>query len=122
MVDYGERMEARQALFEVVVEASRYLVIRDVGDWNEQLTITNDAEGVVRRLGLTGMIHGGMRLFYYDSGGELDELVFRQKHGGPCVFLRYQYCPVQDHRELEVLAEHGAALAADNPPAGSKRG
>lgn len=53
------------------------LVIRDVGPWDHHPTVTNDAEYVVSELVERGMLPGGRRLFYYDSDGNLDEIVVR---------------------------------------------
>lgn len=53
------------------------LVIKDIGPWNKHLTITNDAEGVVQRLAQQGHLPAGRRLFYYDSEGELSEILVR---------------------------------------------
>ncbi len=49
------------------------LVIRDVGPWHEHPTVTNDIEGVVRRLTAEGRLPRGRRLFYIDSDGQMDE-------------------------------------------------
>jgi hypothetical protein len=49
------------------------LVIRDVGV--ECMSITNDAEAVVEDLWGMGMLPPGRRVFYYDSNGDLDELL-----------------------------------------------
>ncbi len=51
------------------------LVIKDVGPWDERLTITNDAEEVVRTLVAEGRLPIGRRLFYIDSEGEKDEIL-----------------------------------------------
>lgn len=53
------------------------LVIRDRGPWNVYLTITNDAENVVRRLIKSGHLTPGRRLLYYDSYENLDEILIR---------------------------------------------
>jgi hypothetical protein len=53
------------------------LVIRDVGPWDKRPTVTNDAEDVVRRLVEEGRLPEGRRLLYYDSEGNLDELVVK---------------------------------------------
>jgi len=51
------------------------ITIKDLGPWNRHLTITNDAEGVVKRM----VPHlKGRRLFYIDSEGETDELVIKK--------------------------------------------
>lgn len=53
------------------------LVIRDVGPHTRHPTVTNDAEEVVRRLHAALALPAGRRLFYYDSEGQLDELLVR---------------------------------------------
>lgn len=53
------------------------VVIRDIGPWDEHPTVTNDAEGVVARLIKAGDLQRGQRLFYYDSEGRFDEIIFR---------------------------------------------
>lgn len=51
------------------------LVIRDVGV--ECMSVTNDAEAVVEDLAAKGLLPPGRRLFYYDSDGQLDELLVK---------------------------------------------
>jgi len=51
------------------------LVIRDIGPWDEHRSVTNDAENVVQRLVYGGFLPPGRRLFYYDSIGDLDEIL-----------------------------------------------
>lgn len=53
------------------------LVIRDIGPWDRYMTITNDAEHVVEELVSKGVLPAGRRLLYYDSEGELDELLVK---------------------------------------------
>jgi hypothetical protein len=67
----------RSAQYEVVrLESTRdTLVIRDVGPHDQFRTITNDAEAVVAELFALGLLESGRRLLYYDSSGDLDELV-----------------------------------------------
>ena len=50
------------------------LYIRDIGPWDQHPSVTNDAEGVVERLLASRRLQPGIRLFYYDSEGVLDEL------------------------------------------------
>ena len=65
----------RRANYEVVSEKpAEPLVIRDVGPWDQFLSVTNAAEDVVAELARRGKLWAGRRLFYYDSEGELDEL------------------------------------------------
>lgn len=65
---------ASAANYAVVEDSADFLVIRDVGPWDEHLTITNDAEGVVARVAPELK---GRRLLYYDSQDDLDELLVR---------------------------------------------
>lgn len=51
------------------------LVIRDVGPWDKNHTITNDAEWVVQDLIAKNQLPEGRRLFYIDSLGHKDELL-----------------------------------------------
>ncbi|CAK9251228.1 unnamed protein product [Sphagnum jensenii] len=51
------------------------LVIRDLGPWDQHPTVTNDAEGVVAKLIESGYLSPSQRLHYYDSAGQLDELL-----------------------------------------------
>jgi len=79
----------RHANFERVDDETtpEVLVIRDLGPWDEHPTITNDAEYVVNLLWLDRMLDDGRRLVYYDSEGELAELVHeygRFKGFWPC--------------------------------------
>jgi len=53
------------------------LVIKDIGPWNRHMTITNDAEGVIQRLVQQGHLPPGRRLLYFDSEGELSEILVR---------------------------------------------
>lgn len=65
------------------------LIIRDVGDHTQQLTVTNDVERVVLELHRQGHLPDGRKLHYYDSDNSLDEIVVtngRYSHfetGGP---------------------------------------
>lgn len=53
------------------------LVIADVGPWDQFLSVTNDAENVVRELVASGRLPEGRRLLYYDSAGYLDEILIK---------------------------------------------
>lgn len=50
------------------------LVIKDVGPWDQFMTVTNAAEWVVEQLVQQGKLPPGRRLWCYDSNGDLDEL------------------------------------------------
>lgn len=62
----------RHSNFSIVRSNATELVLRDVGPWNQYLTITNDASHVVEYF---ADVLRGRRLLYYDSGGELTELL-----------------------------------------------
>jgi len=64
----------RHARFSIVRSDANSITIRDEGPWDEVPTVTNDAEDVVRRM-IADYGLGSRRLFYYDSDGELTELV-----------------------------------------------
>ncbi|MCC7202419.1 MAG: hypothetical protein IT393_07160 [Nitrospirae bacterium] len=53
------------------------LVIIDIGPWHIHSTITNSVELVVDRLVSQCLLPAGRRLFYYDSEGELAEILIR---------------------------------------------
>jgi hypothetical protein len=69
----------RNANFQIVFDESddQWLTIRDVGPWDQFPTVTNDAEGVVLGLAQLGELTPGRRLRYYDSEGDLAELVYQ---------------------------------------------
>lgn len=65
----------RHANFKIVSSTRDWLVIRDVGPWDQYMTVTNAAEQVVEDLIVGKVLHSGQRIAYYDSGGDLDEIV-----------------------------------------------
>jgi len=64
----------RPANFCIVSELEDRIVLEDLGPWDRHLTITNDAENVVEKL--VSKLNG-RRLLYYDSEGELTELIIK---------------------------------------------
>lgn len=64
----------KTANYDIVSIDSDRVVIRDLGPWDTCPTVTNDAEGVVRRLVSEGVL-GSRRLFYIDSDGREDEII-----------------------------------------------
>lgn len=60
--------------FEIVYNGQDHVMIRDLGPWDEHLSVTNGAEQVVEAL--APMLRG-RRLLYLDSEGEQDELLVR---------------------------------------------
>lgn len=74
----------RDPNFVVVKESSTFIIIRDVGPWDKHRTITNGAEECVAELFADYRL-GSRRVGYYDSEGQLDELV----HDGCGNFIRF---------------------------------
>ena len=66
-----------QANYIVVEKTPERVVIRDVGPWDRYLSVTNGAEGVVAELIGAGILTDGQTLLYYDTEGDLDELVHK---------------------------------------------
>lgn len=64
----------KTANFEVVETTESHILIRDVGPWDQFPTITNAAEDVVSSL---LPVLTGRRLYYFDSEGDLGELVVK---------------------------------------------
>ena len=62
----------RVANYAVEKTCDKYILIRDLGPWDQFPSITNSAEEVVEQLACTLL---GRRLFYIDTEGELTELV-----------------------------------------------
>ena len=60
--------------YEVIEQSDKRILIRDIGPWDIFLTVTNGAEYVVKEL---APILNGRRLEYYDSEGELTELMIK---------------------------------------------
>lgn len=73
------RRSELRAKYEVVSLTEDLCVIRDVGHM-KVMTVTNDAEAVVRDLLLRAVLKPGMALHYYDSTGRLDGISW-EGHG-----------------------------------------
>lgn len=75
-----------KANFMIVTANNDWVLIKDVGPWDEYQTITNAAEDVVASLELQ---LGGRLLYYIDSEGNTDQLLHEDgrftgfKTGGP---------------------------------------
>lgn len=65
----------RAAQFRFAVVSPHYVVIEDIGHEQGCLTVTNDAEGVLRRLYASGHLCHGRNFFYFDSAGECTEIL-----------------------------------------------
>lgn len=60
--------------FELVEETNECVLIRDLGPWDQHMTITNGAEAVV--LAMAPSL-AGRRLEYIDSEGQRDQLLVK---------------------------------------------
>lgn len=77
-----------RAHFSVVEDDDGRLVIRDESG---PKSVTNDAERIVEFLHQWGIL-AGRRLFYYDSEGDLDELLYDLETGKFRAFAPGQRC------------------------------
>jgi len=72
-------MKNRNADFDFVDIADNYILINDIGNHKEVMSITNDPESVLQRLtGAAEDILKGRRLFYIDTNGRVDELLYNE--------------------------------------------
>lgn len=71
-----------RARYRVEDQTDDTIFIKDVG--GDGMTVTNDAEAVVRDLHRNGML-GDRRLLYADSEGTIDEI----RHDGKGVFVGF---------------------------------
>ena len=62
----------KRANYEIIQETPHMVVLRDIGPWDQYLTITNAAEQVCD---LLAPMLKGRKLFYYDSEDEFCELM-----------------------------------------------
>lgn len=65
----------QHASFAVVQNLPESITIMDIGHDQGCLSVTNDAEHVVRRVKVVYGLGKNQRLFYYDSDGRKDELL-----------------------------------------------
>ena len=73
--DLREAVERPHARFEIVLDTSDGLTIRDIGPWDQFPTVTNDVEWVVDHLVRQNILGEDQRLFYFDSHGSLCEII-----------------------------------------------
>ncbi len=92
---------SREPLYEIFEETEDFVLIRDLGPWDQHLTVSNGAEEVVEKL--APMLRG-RRLEYFDSEGVRDQLLVRDgKFAGfapvpdAAVISRLYKCPKCGH-------------------------
>jgi hypothetical protein len=64
----------QKANYKIIVDAPGFMIILDIGPWDQYLSVTNAAESVVCEL---NQQLAGRRLEYIDSDGERSELLVR---------------------------------------------
>lgn len=67
----------RHAKYDIESVTPDAVRIRDQGPWDKYLTITNDVEWVVTQLVAAGYLKGNQRLLYWDSEGEMGEILVK---------------------------------------------
>lgn len=67
-------MSVKYAMYSVIISRTEFVLIKDVGPWDEFLTVTNAAESVIQELFAEGHLHFLPRLFYVDTDEQVDEL------------------------------------------------
>lgn len=71
-------MSSCRANFQILKDLpGKPLLILDMGPWDRYPTITNDAEALVEALREAGYLPDGRKLIYYDSEGELGEILVK---------------------------------------------
>lgn len=74
-------MQSLNAHFSIYADIQGFpLVIKDEGPWDKFKTVTNDAENVVETLIKAGLLTEGRPLYYFDTEGQLDEILIEDKH------------------------------------------
>ena len=64
----------RKANYDIVEQTDELVCIRDVGPWDQFMSVTNAAEEVVKEL---AHILKGRRLEYFDSDNNRDQLLVK---------------------------------------------
>jgi hypothetical protein len=76
-------------------ERFNLIALKDIGDHEEQKTVTNDIEGVVTALKATGILienHPYQRILYCDSEGYWDKVVINEQ----CEFVAFESIASRD--------------------------
>lgn len=88
---------ASTANFRVVGFSSKWILIQDLGPWDQYKTITNAAESVVASIASAyGEDLGGRRLAYIDSEEDVDELVVRDGR-----FANFEFLSKSDLQQIQ---------------------
>jgi hypothetical protein len=69
--------KSNKAHYQIYEANDDRIVIEDIGPWDRYMTVTNAAESVIEELGKQYGGIGKRRVFYYDSEGEMTELLVK---------------------------------------------
>jgi hypothetical protein len=97
IIDIQEVLEFMHAQYKLITHNEidgNYIYIKDVGNWGQCRTITNDADYIVKKLYEEHGITDDTRIFYKDSEGQVDELIHQGK-----IFTGFKY----GHEGVELL-------------------
>lgn len=80
--------------YETVDVNDQRILIRDLGPWDQYPTVTNNAEAVVQELvDVYGKDLCRRRLFYFDSEGDMDELLVKDG-----IFAGFKFLPPDEQQ------------------------
>jgi hypothetical protein len=89
----------KPASYKIVKSTAAFVLVRDVGPHDVFATVTNAAEDVVQELWVGGLL-GDLRLFYFDTDGNLDEIV----HDGP-MFIAFRPVKTSEAKALGIVSD-----------------
>jgi hypothetical protein len=75
--------------YRIVRQEKDFCVVADKSEEHQCMSLTNGAEYLVKELHQRGLLNEGMRLGYYDTTGQLDEIIFDKsvwESNGSCKF------------------------------------
>ena len=76
LFDIKERQNMKSPNFRTRLQTTDFVLIEDIGPWEEVPTVTNGVEQVVTHLISIGKVQTGQRLFYVDSDKDISEILF----------------------------------------------
>jgi hypothetical protein len=79
----------KKSNYKIIEVNDDFVIIRDIGPWNEYLSVTNDAENVVKDL--ANLLADGRRLAYYDSENCLDEILITEDKNSNIIFNGFKH-------------------------------
>jgi len=95
IVDFGDAVIGGHANFRIERKhafGSDIVLLRDLGPWDRHPTITNDAQWVMQTVAYM-LVAPRKRLLYYDSAGELTELLLEGEDGEPLRLKGFGFPP-----------------------------